>query len=463
MIKFLRLGTRRLRVRLTAWYIFLLALTLILFSSYLYLQLENNLLENLDAALQVTSSQISNNLITMNGYPSFNKNPEVKADFQRLERAELAGRLLSLTGEVWDGFGSYQEIPIKIPLSAGFMDLKNSQTRWRVYNQSLSTANNENAWLQIAESLAPVDRASEHLLTLMLLSFPLVLIIAGVGGWFLADRALQPIDKIIRTATKISANDFTQRIDYQGPADEVGRLTITIDRMLDRLQAAFEHERRFTADAAHELRTPLTIIKGRIGVSLSRSRPEDEYVKTLQDLETEADRLIRLTNGLLYLSRLEQQQQQPGFLEAVDLTNLLTALVEQIQPLAISKEIVLEENIAPDLVILGNSDYLTNLFLNLLDNALKYTWTQGKVIVRAWRESQYLRVTVADTGIGIDAEYLPYIFDRFYRVEKARSRHTGGAGLGLAIAQEIAKLHGGILTAQNHHPKGTIFIFTIPK
>jgi signal transduction histidine kinase len=240
----------------------------------------------------------------------------------------------------------------------------------------------------------------------------------------------------------------------------VGRLAKTIDKMLDRLEFAFEHERRFTADAAHELRTPLTVIKGRIGVTLSRIRTPEEYENTLQDLEKEADRLIRLTNGLLFLARLELRQIHAAFLQPVDLTNLLETLIEQIQPLAASKQIDLKEKVTADLWIPGNPDYLTSLFLNLLDNALKYTPKGGKVILEAGQDQQQVKITIKDTGLGIEAKHLPCLFDRFYRVEEARSRQTGG--LGLAIAQEICRLHGGKLTVNSQINQGTTFSLFLP-
>ncbi len=462
MLKRFWLSKQTIRVRLTAGYTLFLALTLMLFSSYLYLQLENSLLRQLDTSLQVTATQTLTNLINKNGHPAFPTTLESQEITNQFIQAGIAVRLMDQQGQVWDGFGSYKAIPPFLPEQAGYTNLTQNERSWRVYSQALSSVENPQGWLQVLESLDPVYEASKHLLFLMILGFPLVLLIAGLGGLFLADRALNPIDHIIRSTQAITANNFTQRISYKGPKDEVGRLAKTIDKMLSRLQVAFEHERRFTADVAHELRTPLTVIKGRIGVTLSRPRSLEEYENTLQDLEQEADRLIRLTNGLLFLARLELREIHPSFLQKVDLSNLLGALVEQIQPLAESQEIKLIEKIEPDLYILGNPDYLTNLFLNLLDNALKYTPHHGTVTLKTKRIEQKILVFVQDTGLGIEAKHLPYLFDRFYRVEEARSRRTGGAGLGLAIAQEIARLHGGILTVTSQINKGTTFILSLP-
>lgn len=462
MIKRSRFGKFTIRVQLTAWYILLLAFTLILFSSYLYVVLEHSLLRQIDTNLQVTATQNLTNLVNKNGHLAFRKTPESQEMTEQFIQAGIAVRLIDQQGHIWDGFGSYSVIPVFIPSKIGYLYLTVNHRNWRVYSQPIPTSEGYKGWLQVAESLAPVYQSSKHLFNLIVLGLPLILLIAGLGSWFLANRALNPINEIISKTHGISANDFTQRIDYQVPPDEVGRLAKTIDKMLDRLEFAFEHERRFTADAAHELRTPLTVIKGRIGVTLSRIRTSEEYENTLQDLEKEADRLIRLTNGLLFLARLELRQVHASFLQPIDLSNLLAALVEQIQPLAAFKSINLKDKIATNLWTLGNPDYLTNLFLNLLDNALKYTEKGGKVWLEARQDEQQIKVTIKDTGLGIEPKHLPYLFDRFYRVEEARSRQTGGAGLGLAIAQEICRLHGGKLTVNSQINQGTTFSLFLP-
>lgn len=458
MDKIWELSNKTIRVRLTAWYVFLLALTLIVFSSYLYIKQEKSLLAQLDTALQVTASQTLNDVIESNGHPVFRRTQQFKELNNRLLASGFAVRLIGDDGKIWDGLGNFQALPDNPPKVGGYVNVVGHETTWRIYNQSLQDFT---GWLQTAESLDPLNKASTNLLTLILLSFPLVLMVAALGGLFLADQALQPIDRIIRTAQAISAKDFTQRIAHTGPYDEVGRLATTIDRMLDRLQAAFDREHQFTADASHELRTPLTVIKGQLEVSLSRPRTASDYENTLKNVLSEADRLIRLTNGLLFLSRLEQSRVCLS-LQTVDLSNLLFTLVEQMQPLADAKEIHLDHQILPDLFIQGNPDYLINLVINLLDNAIKYTPNGSNVTLEALQDPQQVLVMVKDTGPGIDSQHLPHLFERFYRVEEARSRSTGGVGLGLAIAYEIARFHHGNLKVESEINRGTTFILTLP-
>ncbi len=462
MRKLIKVNKSTVRVRLTVWYVVILGFTLVLFSSYLYLQLRYSLLGQLDTALEVTASEVLNYCIEQDGHPSFRQTKQFQTISNHLAHAGFSLRLVSSDGKIWDGFGNYQTLPPLVQPEKGYSNLSDRQTIWRVYTQPLPSSK---SWLQVAQSLQPVFEASQHLLTLINFAFPLVLIVAGLGGIFLADRALRPIARIIDTAQAIGPSDFSRRISYQGPADEVGRLAMTFDRMLDRIQSAFERERRFIADASHELRTPLTAIKGRIGVTLSRSRTPSEYESTLQDLEREADRLIRLTNGLLFLARLEQEEWEEvqwQFSE-IDLSNLLSVLVEQMEPLGVTGNIFWEENISAELFINGNSDYLTSLFLNLLDNAIKYTPNGGRVKVEAKQEDARVRVAIANTGKGISAEHIPHLFERFYRVESARSRSRGGAGLGLAIAYEIARLHGGAIAVESQPNQITTFTVFLPQ
>jgi signal transduction histidine kinase len=231
------------------------------------------------------------------------------------------------------------------------------------------------------------------------------------------------------------------------------------DEMLDSLQANFEQQKRFTADASHELRTPLTTLKGRLQVSLSQSRSTEAYVDTLQAIEHEVDRLIRLSTDLLLLSRLEQNHQAVDF-EPVDLSDFLLAIAAQIKPLAELKHLEFVTHIAPGLRVFGSPDQLIRLFLNLLDNAVKYTPVRGKVVLDAGVLNGAVVVSVSDNGNGIPRDHLPHLFERFYRVEKSRSRSMGGTGLGLAIAQEIVHRHHGAISVDSQPENGSIFTVT---
>lgn len=456
------IGQATLRVRLTAWYTLLMALTLVLFSGYLYFRLQRSLLAQIDATLQVTTSQAFTNLDEEDGHPAFQNTEFSQLMAGRLSRAGFAVRLVTPDGRVQDGLGDYEQVPFWLPSAAGYHTLGTEEAPWRIYSQPLQvTGEPAVTWIQAAQSLAPVQDALESLRTQMLWGLPFVLMLAGLGGYWMAGRALQPMDSITRTAQAISASQLSQRIGHTGPQDEVGRLAATFDRMLDRLQAAFEHERRFTADVAHELRTPLTALKGRLGLILSRPRTVAEHESALHDLEQEVDRLIRLSADLLLLARLDQGR-LPWQPQPVDLSELLHVVAEQTLPLAEAKGVSLTVEAAPGLSIMGDPDYLIRLFLNLLDNGVKYTPPGGQVLLRAGQEPGAVWVAVSDTGPGIPPEHLPHLFERFHRVEEARSRESGGAGLGLAIAHEIARWHGGAIEVQSEPGRGATFTVHLP-
>lgn len=465
-------GKQSLRVRLTAWYMLLLACTMLVFSSYLYLQLKYSLLGQLDTTLKVTATEILTNLVIDRDRHLRLKDTEpFQLNQQELAHAGFVVRIIAPQGNIIDGFGNYRAIGFFLPKNKGYQNLNRRSKIWRIYNLPLAIAdgkitealksNRQTQWLQVAQSLQPVTKALDHLWTLIWLGFPIVLLFAGLGGLFLADRALRPINRIIHTAEAINPDDLSYRINYRGVSDEVGRLAMTLDRMLDRIELAFEHERRFIADASHELRTPLTVIKGRIGVTLNRQRTPAEYQTTLQDLESQTDRLIRLTNGLLFLARLEQKQlQKPENLLKLDLSSLLEVLIEQIQPIAEVRQINLTAKIIADLSILGNCDLLTSLFLNLLDNAIKYTPSGGRIQIETRRNQTQITVAISNTGSGIAAQDLPFLFDRFYR--RDRDRDIQGAGLGLAIATLIARCHGGQISVTSQIHELTTFKVSLP-
>ncbi|HMN29936.1 MAG TPA: ATP-binding protein, partial [Caldilineaceae bacterium] len=258
----------------------------------------------------------------------------------------------------------------------------------------------------------------------------------------------------------LSASDLSTRLNLSSTEDEVGRLAATFDSMRVRLDEAFQRERQFTADASHELRTPLAAMQTIISSTLARQRTPAEYEHALIDLGQETEQMRLLTEGLLHLARTDAARQYTKF-EAVDLSILLKDVADSLRPLAEEKGLELIDLVADEgLTLLGDSDGLIRLFVNLLDNAIKYT-AQGSISLTAQRQDEdWLAVIVSDTGVGIAPEHLPHLFDRFYRVDEARS--TEGIGLGLAIALDIARAHGGDITVESTVGQGTTFCVHLP-
>ena len=243
---------------------------------------------------------------------------------------------------------------------------------------------------------------------------------------------------------------------HPAPTLALGRLARTFDEMIARLDEAFRRQREFTADASHELRTPLTIIKGQIDVSLQREREPEVYRQVLSTVNEEVNRLIRLAGSLLTLTRADAGQ-IPLTLEPVSVSDLVAGTLEQVRPLASQREIELQLLADTDVTIRADEDLLLQLLLNLLDNAIKYTPAGGQVTAGWSLDGDQVALWVRDTGPGIPEEHLSHLFDRFYRVDKSRSRAEGGVGLGLAISRWIAEAHAGSLSVESEQGAGSTF------
>lgn len=453
-----------IRARLTLWYLLLMLVTFIIIAIYLLTRFQISLKSTIDTSLQITVSKT----IAALDETDFIETGKLTFDHVRQTQVTAATgfamRVLSAQGAVWDTYGSAQSVPYWGAVELGYSTQTggNNNEEWRIYSEPIFDLNGQTiGWVQAAQSLNSVSMTLQELRNQLLLGIPLLLLFAGIGGYVLSNRALQPIQEITNTAQEITANDLSKRLDYQGAMDEVGRLAQTFDQMLTRLQSSFERERRFTSDAAHELRTPLTVLKGQIDVTLSRARNSVEYENKLRELSVQVDRLIRLSNALLFLSRSSQDQIsfQPA---SVNLRELLDVLIEQLQPLADEKQLKLSTQISEGTFVYGDHDQLIRLFMNLLENALKYTPPNGEINVSAMKEDNAIQIAVHNTGAGISQEHLPHLFERFYRVDEDRSSQTGGSGLGLAIAHEIVNRHGGEIEAQSSPGQGVTISVRLP-
>jgi len=454
-----------LRVRLTLWYLFVLSAALALFGVYQYFQFKRVLLVSVDTSLELAVTQALPNVDWDNGGLAFQNTENWTLASRTLIQSDFAIRIVSPSSEVLDiidaGVIDYSDNIL--PISAGFETVRSNQDQiLRIYNSPIN--NSEGimvGWLQSIRSLDIIYEVLDNMRLNLVIGLVLMLIFAGSGGFFLADRALRPMNSITHTAQSIGSSDLSKRIRYQGPDDEIGRLARTFNQMLARLQSAFEREQRFTGDAAHELRTPLTVIKGQIEVALSHPRSPKSYSDTLQRVLAQVDRLVRLSNSLLFLLRSDRQ----GLLwepSSVNLSELLSVLVMQIHPLTEEKSLTFSADLSDSVMVFGDGDHLIRLFLNLLDNAVIHTPPDGEIFLKLEKQLMGARVTLHNSGSGISDKHLPHIFDRFYRVDFDRSSETGGAGLGLAIAYEIVHLHEGEIQVESQPGQGVTFIVDLP-
>jgi heavy metal sensor kinase len=300
-------------------------------------------------------------------------------------------------------------------------------------------------------------------------------LISIIGGYILARHAMRPVRMITKMANEINATDLRRRLHLQR-RDEIGELAATFDQMLARLEAAFKRQTQFTADASHELRTPLTIINLEINRALTQLQTPEEYHQILEQLQSENEQMTVMVSSLLLLARADTEQIALQR-EKVDLSDLALASVERLLPLAHQSQITLSTGDLPELLATGDPHYLNRMLTNLLENAIKYTTGIGKRvhISLACDQEQWGVIRVQDDGPGIAEEHLPYLFDRFYRVDKARTRkqkeqaktlphreEPGGTGLGLAIAQWIAQAHGGEIRVESEIGAGSTFEVRLP-
>lgn len=448
-------GRRTLRLRLTFWYVAVLALSIGVIAVLFYVGLEAALRSQVDKGIRETAATEAKTSVG-----DFLQNGPGQTPDEASSESMI--RVLSADGQILGGAGAFHRPPAGEQPQAGVatVETPGDNTRWRVYTQAVELPTGEPAWLQTGRSLGATEAALSRLRRQLFLGLPVILLLAGIGGLFLAGRALAPIDHMATAAERITGSDLSSRMGPQS-SEELDRLAAAFDRMLERLDKAFQRERRFVSDVSHELRTPLTALRGRIEVTLTRPRSRPEYEDSLRILEAEVARLSRLSEDLLLLARFDRGALAPR-LEQVDLSELLASVAEQIRPLAEARRQTLAEDVEPDLGLHADPDQLIRLFLNLLDNAVKFTPDGGQIGLTGRRSGALIEVEVSDTGTGIEPEHLMNIFDRFYRAERSRARSTGGHGLGLAIASEIARAHGGVLSVSSRLGEGSTFTVALP-
>ncbi len=451
-----------IRVRLTLWYVALLAAILLAFSGFLYLSFSRSLREEQDATLRAAAAQLQANIDHENGQPRLGEDRSQLSPGFAVALYDRSVQVLLEGAPRWpaSALEGVQSRAARGEAALITVQPDNGKA-WRVLVAPIQENGRTIAVLEVGRSEEELQAALSQLLLLMGLAVPATLALAAVGGVFLAHRALSPIDRVTRTAGRIGAEGLSQRLGMPPSGDEVGRLAATFDDMLERLERAFQRQRQFAADASHELRTPLSIVSSQVDVSLERPRSLAEYQEALRVVGSEAERMRRLVSELLTLARADSGQESLER-EPLALDELAGEVVGQLGPLAEARGLHLELGRVEPVVVTGDQTRLMQLLFNLADNALKYTPTGGRVTISTERQDGRAVVAVADTGIGIAAEHQPRLFERFYRVDKARSRAESGTGLGLAICDWIARAHGGRIEVASLPGQGSTFTVYLP-
>jgi heavy metal sensor kinase len=325
-----------------------------------------------------------------------------------------------------------------------------------------TTARGQTVLILAIADLDPVAASLAEVRRLLWLSMPLLVALAALGGYWLASRGLAPVGTMAEQARQITGSNLDRRLDIGSASEELEKLAAAFNELLARLDQSFESMRRFVADASHELRTPISIIRGEADVALSRERHPQEYRASLAVILEEGRRLSRLVDDLLNLARADAGHVKLR-VEEFYFNDLLAECCRSVQPLAAARSIELDCRAPGDVPFRGDQDLLRRLVVNLLDNAIRYTPSGGKVSAALEASGPEVRLAIADTGCGIAPESAPHIFDRFYRADKGRSREDGGFGLGLAIVKWIAESHHGAIDLATQPGAGTTFTITLPR
>jgi heavy metal sensor kinase len=475
------------RARLTIWYTVVLAIVLVLFAVLTYLIYQRNIAQRTDVNL----AELANAFATTFEAELPDQIGEEPAK-EAARESMMEHRFRDTTFVVLDDSGkvliSSLDLPNFVPAhehlsaeifsspefrevvsNAGLKPRERIMVPGRRYGLHpyvrMLSAGEKNYKLVLLQSLHPQAEMLEDIRNTFLWVIPIALLLASAGGYFLARKSLAPVAAMATQASAMGAANLQARLVVANQRDELGQLALSFNQLLDRLEQSFERQRRFISDASHELRTPVAILRGETEVTLSRvDRSPEEYRETLEILKDESRRLAHIVEDLFTLTRADAGE-YPLTMGDIYLDELATDVLRRARSLALAKNITLKSEIAPELPLRADEALLRRMLLNLLDNAIKYTPKGGTVSLDCQRHGEEYIISVVDTGEGIPVALQQRVFERFFRVDKARSRQDGelgGAGLGLSISRWIAEAHHGRLVLTNSDATGSAFTVVLP-
>lgn len=454
-------------LRLTLWYLAIFALGELVFGAGMWIILRHNVYDMVDDDLE---TQIQDLTVLLESQRADASLSELQEEVKRTYSIEHSGDYLFLYTE--DGDTVYESPILQAHHSKPIRPERIGATLARTRSidghpiRFIVAAIGVNGRGFIVESGIPADDAIEtlHLFRMYLLMFApaLLLVAAGVGYW-MSRRALAPVDALVRTARDVSGTNLGGRLQKLSTGDELQRLSDTLNEMLDRIESAFRRVTQFTADASHELRTPVSLIRTEAELALRRFRTENEYKDSLQHILLEAERTTTLIEQLLSLARADSGR-ETLHMRPVNLSETLRGVADSWKQVAAIRDLRFSANIdEQDAAVSGDETLLRRLTDILLDNAFKYTPSPGTVSLTLERRDDIAVITVQDSGVGIPHEEQSKIFERFYRIDKARGRAQGGTGLGLAIAQWIVSQHRGSISVESRPGEGATFRAELPR
>jgi heavy metal sensor kinase len=465
------MNTRSIRFRMAAWYAGSIIGFFLLFGSVVYLSLghylESTLRANLsdqaqDIAADVRTHVVKNKISGISGGISEHFAPHLTGRFIRVTASD--GNIIYVSPPSADGLLDGNLVPKPHPNGRaeeyGIEERMTSGPNVLVQVVPVRVPGGKHIIVEVGALYEPIEQVLHGLMLIFGIGLPLVVIIAVFGAQVLIRRAFQPVKTITRQAERISYRNLFERLPVVNTGDEIERLTLALNRMMARLEAAFQHVNRFSADVSHELRTPLTILRGELEAA-TRNLSREEFLDVIGSSLEETERLQKIVEQLLALAKLDSGDFQLEF-SRIDLGKLVTSTAEQMRLLAEEKSIQLRYEIEPGVRVKGEPSRLTQLIVNLLGNAISYTGEGGDIVLSVAGENQSAIFEVSDNGIGIPADALPHVFERFYRADKARSRDCGGSGLGLSIVKAICTAHRGEVSIESTEGIGTRVSVCLP-
>jgi heavy metal sensor kinase len=461
------MNVRSISFRLVTWYAGLLAGIFLLLCAILYLDLRHFLENDVREAQLRRTHQICDVLLTHvkqtgEGYIANETKdwyePEVNGRFIRITRAN--GMPIYVSGRPNDGSFNPQLVPPTPPGAFQKVPFPGNHTLF-VTAVDFQSPGGSDYIVESGQLLDPVQTMLNHLVLSLILGLPLAVLIVAVGGYWLVRRALKPVDQITRAAERITQHNLSGRLPVTETGDQLERLSVSLNRMIARLDDAFQHSRRFVADASHELRTPLTILRGELETLAQDPAASAEWRDRAGGLLEEVMHLGKIVEQLFTLSKLDAGEAQTEWTR-FDLSELAKTTAEQMSLLADDKGIIIACDTPQPIAVEGDRVRLKQVIVNLLDNAIKYTPEQGRIQLRVHGVNGHAVLEVEDNGIGIPGDALPHIFKRFYRVNQARTDGSESAGLGLSIVQSICVAHGAQVEAESTPAKGSCFRVKVP-
>jgi heavy metal sensor kinase len=451
-----------IRLRLTAWYSLILALSLGVFGSVAYFAMSHSIRSAVDAGLKRRVEGIRN-IIAKSAPQGL---PALKDELTEYDEGQGSGSRLRV---VDGGSDLLYASPGTGPLSPAEGGAKNSDLfytnihgdEFRVLRTTIE-ANGKRYAVEVATYTEDFDRAIDRFRKLLYAAAPIFLALAALGGYWMSRRALAPVDEIIRAARSIGVTSLSGRLAVPPTGDELERLANTLNEMLARLEASFHRITRFTADASHELRTPVSVMRTNAEITLRKPRTESEYRDALSQILVESEKVSHLIEQLLDLARADSGSAAFSMVRT-NLNDALDKACRQASVLAEAKQLRVTTHLpAAPTWIQGDPTALERLFLIFLDNAVKFTPPGGEIAVQLAANDGAAVTEIRDSGIGISAADIPHIFERFYQADRSRSRDNGGSGLGLAIGRWIAQTHGGDVAVESEPSKGSCFQVRLP-